>query len=81
VQWLTQVPTPCVRACSQIKYLADPSMHAISSAVLDPKGKFWLGQSADNQVSESWIFGFGCLVQQPGRFWGHGSWVECLIGS
>jgi hypothetical protein len=30
-------------------------MHAISSAVLDPKGKFWLGQSADNQVGGSMI--------------------------
>ena len=35
---------------AQAKYIADPSMHAISSAVLAPNGKWWLGQSMDNQI-------------------------------
>lgn len=35
---------------AQAKYIADPSMHAISSAVLSPNGKWWLGQSMDNQI-------------------------------
>eukprot|EP00889_Picochlorum_renovo_P003847 jgi/Picre1/30877/NNA_006236.t1 len=34
----------------QAKCLADPSMHAISSAATSPSGKWWLGQSADNRI-------------------------------
>lgn len=34
----------------QAKYIADPSMHAISAAALTPNGKWWLGQSADNHI-------------------------------
>ncbi|KAH7624951.1 hypothetical protein Ndes2526B_g00324 [Nannochloris sp. 'desiccata'] len=34
----------------QVKYIADPSMHAISTAAVTPNGKWWLGQSADNQI-------------------------------
>lgn len=34
----------------QAKCLADPAMHAISSAAISPSGKWWLGQSADNRI-------------------------------
>jgi len=34
----------------QVKYIADPSMHAISTATVTQNGKWWLGQSADNQI-------------------------------
>jgi pre-mRNA-processing factor 17 len=34
----------------QVKYIADPSLHAISAAALSNSGKWWVGQSADNQV-------------------------------
>lgn len=34
----------------QVKYIADASMHAISTAALTANGKWWLGQSADNSI-------------------------------
>ncbi|KDD75316.1 hypothetical protein H632_c749p1, partial [Helicosporidium sp. ATCC 50920] len=34
----------------QIKVIADPAMHAVSAAQLAPGGKFWVAQSADNQL-------------------------------
>jgi pre-mRNA-processing factor 17 len=34
----------------QVKYIADPGMHAIAAATTTPNGKWWLGQSADNQI-------------------------------
>ena len=33
-----------------IKYVADPSMHSVPTATLHPSGKWWLGQSLDNQI-------------------------------
>jgi pre-mRNA-processing factor 17 len=33
-----------------IKYIADPAMHAIPAAVLSPDGEFLLGQSMDNKI-------------------------------
>lgn len=35
---------------AQAKYIADPAMHAISSACVSPNEKWWVGQSADNQI-------------------------------
>lgn len=43
----------------QIKYIADPSMHAISAAAVSPNKKWWCGQSMDNQ-SECWRGWGGC---------------------
>jgi pre-mRNA-processing factor 17 len=40
----------------QVKYIADPSMHAISSVSLTPNGKWWCGQSMDNQGKFSAVF-------------------------
>lgn len=34
----------------QVKYIADPAMHAISAAGVTPNGKWWCGQSADNKI-------------------------------
>lgn len=34
----------------QIKYMADPSLHAIYTATTSPNRKWWIGQSADNQI-------------------------------
>jgi len=34
----------------QIKYIADPSMHAIPAATMNPSNTMWLGQSQDNQI-------------------------------
>lgn len=34
----------------QVKCIADPSMHAISTATVTCNGKWWLGQSADNTI-------------------------------
>lgn len=34
----------------QVKYIADPSMHAIASVGLSPNKKWWCGQSMDNQI-------------------------------
>ena len=34
----------------QVKYIADPAMHSISRACTTPNGKWWLGQSSDNQI-------------------------------
>lgn len=34
----------------QVKCIADPSMHAISTATVTCNGKWWLGQSADNSI-------------------------------
>lgn len=34
----------------QVKYIADPSMHAIASVSVTPNGKWWCGQSMDNQI-------------------------------
>lgn len=33
-----------------IKYIADPEMHSIPAATLDPTGRYYAGQSMDNQV-------------------------------
>ncbi|EFN53026.1 hypothetical protein CHLNCDRAFT_32300 [Chlorella variabilis] len=35
---------------AQAKYIADPSMHAISYACTSPNDKWWVGQSMDNQI-------------------------------
>lgn len=35
---------------AQAKYIADPAMHAISYAATSPNDKWWVGQSADNQI-------------------------------
>jgi pre-mRNA-processing factor 17 len=34
----------------QIKYIADPHMHSIPSVALHPNGKYFIGQSLDNQI-------------------------------
>ncbi|KAK2075528.1 hypothetical protein QBZ16_001636 [Prototheca wickerhamii] len=34
----------------QIKYIADPGMHAISAVSVTPNKKWWCGQSMDNQI-------------------------------
>ncbi|GAB4821604.1 hypothetical protein N2152v2_008650 [Parachlorella kessleri] len=34
----------------QVKYIADPEMHAISAVTLHPSTKYWSGQSMDNQI-------------------------------
>lgn len=34
----------------QIKYLADPSMHAIPAAAMNPTNTTWIGQSQDNKI-------------------------------
>ncbi len=34
----------------QVKYIADPSMHAIPAATLDPTGQWFVGQSMDNTL-------------------------------
>jgi pre-mRNA-processing factor 17 len=34
----------------QVKYIADPSLHAITSAATSPNGQWWCGQSADNRI-------------------------------
>lgn len=34
----------------QVKYIADPEMHAISAVTLTPNEKFFCGQSMDNQI-------------------------------
>jgi pre-mRNA-processing factor 17 len=34
----------------QAKYIADPSMHSIASVSVSPDGKWWCGQSMDNQI-------------------------------
>ena len=33
-----------------VKHIADPSMHSIPSVTLHPSGKYFLGQSQDNQI-------------------------------
>ncbi len=38
----------------QIKYLADPSMHAISTCAMNANNSLWIGQSQDNQVRALW---------------------------
>lgn len=43
-------PTSPLPRGLQIKYYADPSMHAIPAACMNPTNTMWLGQSMDNQV-------------------------------
>ena len=35
---------------TQIKYLADPSMHSMPAVAMNPTNSVWVGQSQDNQV-------------------------------
>jgi hypothetical protein len=52
----------------QIKYLADPSFHAISKACMNPSSTMWLGQSQDNQVCNASVLLF-CVVAEDGFAW------------
>jgi pre-mRNA-processing factor 17 len=64
----------------QVKYIADPSMHAISTAAVTPNGKWWLGQSADNQIV---TYSANDRVKQNRKkvFKGHvGAGYACQVG-
>lgn len=41
----------------QIKYIADPAMHAISAVSVTPNKKWWCGQSMDNKSEGVWAVG------------------------
>jgi pre-mRNA-processing factor 17 len=64
----------------QVKYIADPSMHAISTAAVTPNGKWWLGQCADNQIV---TYSANDRVKQNRKkvFKGHvGAGYACQVG-
>ena len=51
----------------QIKYIADPGMHAISAVSVTPNKKWWCGQSMDNQST--------CEERGEGGGGGGGVWA------
>jgi hypothetical protein len=52
----------------QVKYIADPSMHAIASVGLSPNKKWWCGQSMDNQSKHArWSAALRCALLCPDR--------------
>lgn len=61
--WEFNAPVP-------IKYIADPSMHAIATAAIHPSGEAWAGQSMDNNVVVYWA-GERCGLNRKKRFTGH----------
>lgn len=64
----------------QTQCIKDPSMHAISSASLSTDGKYWLGQSADNQVV---TYSIGSKIRQNRKksFEGHAcAGYACQVG-
>lgn len=46
--WEMDTPTP-------IKYIADPSLHAINAVAVHPSDQYWVGQSMDNA-----LYGYTC---------------------
>lgn len=64
----------------QTQCIKDPSMHAISSASLSKDGKYWIGQSADNQIV---TYSIGSKVRQNTKksFQGHAcAGYACQVG-
>lgn len=64
-----------------IKYIADPAMHAVPSATIHPSGKWWLGQSLDNQIV---VYGAGekFRINAKKAFRGHSvAGYSCQIGA
>ena len=64
----------------QTQCIKDPSMHAISSASLSNDGKYWVGQSADNQIV---TYSIGSKVRQNRKksFNGHAcAGYACQVG-
>eukprot|EP00940_MAST-03C_sp_MAST-3C-sp2_P001756 g1756.t1 len=61
--WDFNVPVP-------IKYISDPTMHSIPTMALRPCGKYYVGQSLDNQIL-SYQCGGGRIKPHKKRFSGH----------
>lgn len=64
----------------QTQCIKDPSMHAISSASLSTDGKYWIGQSADNQVV-TYSIGSKVRANRKKSFEGHAcAGYACQVG-
>lgn len=71
--WEYNAPVP-------IKYIQDPSMHAIATTALHPSGEAFAGQSMDNQIVVYWS-GERCGLNRKKRFAGHVvAGFACQIG-